>query len=550
MKSIRSKIIILYIAFTVIIVCALLGVSIYSIHTINDRDSEQLLEHIGRENAANINKTFENIENAVGNVEYYAYDQLDQLFGRLYSESFREGYLENVSLLAVNQAIGEEYVLGVYYRLTTDVQEEPIGFGYKIDRATGEYYEDMESIIVEGQATDDLDFYGWYYLPKEAKEPVWIGPYDSAEYGTRIMSYCYPVYVHGRFAGVICMDIDIDAMCDELSEITVYNTGSAVMFDIEGNLLYDEAYAEGLNKADFTDEEATILYATQLSMESGASIDYLSDNGVMKLYANELVNGMTLSVIAPLDEINKTQHNMTVISVIVGVGIALLALVILTLLLRSFLRPLQELAEASEKLAKGDFEVRAEAKSNDEIGQLSKTFNLMADSLKKYFDHFHSLAYTDALTGLNNKAAYEIRRDVIESEIAMGVGKYAVIVMDVNNLKVINDTLGHEKGDILLKHVSECMRKTFVGYPLYRIGGDEFCTIISSSENADILIEKLQATTAERSEEDASLFDGVRYQVAAGAAIFDSRIDSGVDETFNRADAAMYENKKYLKGLA
>ena len=252
---------------------------------------------------------------------------------------------------------------------------------------------------------------------------------------------------------------------------------------------------------------------------------------------------------APLDEINKSQHTMTITIVIVSIAVTLVLLLVLVWLLGNFLKPLQELTQASEKLAGGNFDVRFTHESDDEIGKLSKTFDLMANSLKKYFDHFHSLAYTDQLTGLNNKAAYEIRKDVIDSEVSMGRGDFAVIVMDVNNLKTINDTLGHEKGDVLLMHVTECLRKTFVGYPLYRIGGDEFCTIIGDSVDPEILIERLQSNTAKRSQEDTALFDGVQYQIAAGFAIYDKSVDDDFDAVFNRADKAMYENKRMLKGL-
>ena len=59
----------------------------------------------------------------------------------------------------------------------------------------------------------------------------------------------------------------------------------------------------------------------------------------------------------------------------------------------------------------------------------------MSTSLKRYYDHFHNLAYTDAMTGLNNKAAFETTKEVIESEVKMNRASFTIIVMDVNNLK-------------------------------------------------------------------------------------------------------------------
>ena len=265
----------------------------------------------------------------------------------------------------------------------------------------------------------------------------------------------------------------------------------------------------------------------------------------MKLYACKLVNGMTLCIKAPLKEINSTQRSVLTISLIVSLIVMIVMLLFTFFRINSFLKPLNELTIASKKLEDGNFDVQLHYNEDDELGQLSKTFEMMSNSLKKYFDHFHSLAYTDSLTGLNNKAAYTMTKEVIESEVQMGRASFSIIVMDVNNLKVINDNIGHEKGDLLLKHVTVCLRQAFVGFPLYRIGGDEFCAIINDDKPQN-LIDNLQSITAKMSEEDMKLFN-CPYQIAAGAAVYQKGKDKSFDDVFNRADQAMYENKKMLK---
>ena len=292
------------------------------------------------------------------------------------------------------------------------------------------------------------------------------------------------------------MDVDIDALCSELEQITVYNTGSALLFDVEENLLYNKEHENGLGKEDFTEKETALSKAKNASLKSKHPVEYKTPEGKMKLYACKLVNDMTLCVTAPLSEINSTRTNVVRYSIVLSIVFTVIALVIMFIFINRFLRPLRELTIVSKQLAEGNMEVYLNYKGKDEVGQLTETFGLMASSLKRYFDHFHSLAYTDSLTGLNNKAAYTIMKDVIEGEVQMGRASFTIIVMDVNNLKTINDSIGHEKGDLLLKHVSVCMRKVFVGYPLYRIGGDEFCSIINDSEPQN-LIDRLQSVTAE-----------------------------------------------------
>ena len=238
MKSIRTKIVTVFSVAIVFIVLALLAVSIWGISTMNERDSNQILEHIGRENANVIDSRLENIEHSVGNVYYYAYDQLESLFGNLYSTSFRTEYLEKVGQLAVSEAKGNGYARMVYYRLTNIIREEPMGFFF--EHIGDEKYKALELTDISKYSPDDIEHVGWYYMPKDLKSGCWIGPYNNANYNRRVITYAEPIYVYGRFAGVIGMDIDVSVVCEELSDITVYNTGSAVMFDIEENIFYEK----------------------------------------------------------------------------------------------------------------------------------------------------------------------------------------------------------------------------------------------------------------------------------------------------------------------
>lgn len=547
MKSIQTKIISVVVAFAVFIAVSLTVVSVASINILNKRDSNLLLEHLGRESAVSIDTMLISTEHSVRNIYYYAYDQLESLFGRLYSTTFRAEYMEKVSSLALSEAKNNDYVRSFYYRLTDAIKEDPRGFLYQ--RKGLSDYRELALTELSLYEQDDVEHVGWYYIPKDAKKGVWIGPYNNANLGSRMISYVEPVYVYGRFAGVIGMDIDINVVCNELEEITIYNTGSAVMFDIEDNILYEKAHADGLEKKSFGKGERALLSAAHSALESGHPVKYRSDKENMKLFATKLTNGMTLCVTAPLREINASRHNLLMFSIGFSILLSLAAFAITYFIIRSFLKPLNELTEASKQLSDGHFEVNLSYTKNDEIGQLSKTFGIMSASLKRYYDHFHNLAYTDSLTGLNNKAAFETTKDVIESELRMNRASFTIIVMDVNNLKIINDTIGHEKGDLLLKRVTACMRQTFVGFPLYRIGGDEFCTIINGSANPQNLIKQLQELTAEKSKEDFDLFQ-CPYQIAAGDATYEKRSDKSFDDVFNRADKAMYENKKKLKAQA
>lgn len=542
MKSIQSKIITVTMLFSAFIAVTLIVISVASISILSNRDSNQLLEHLGRENVTSINLMLTSTEHSVKNIYYYAYDQLESLFGKLYSQSFREEYLDKVGQLSISEAKGNPYIRAFYYHLTEQIKDDPHGFYYRKEDSGYKKLASMDPALFTDDSQESLS---WYYLPQKAKKGMWVGPYNEASVDTRVISYVEPVYIYGRFAGVIGMDIDIDVVCQELQKITVYNTGSAVMFDIEDNILYEKDHESGLVQSSFGAAEKALLDATHEALNSSHPVEYLGDNGRMKLFALKLSNDMTLCITAPLKEINSTRRRLMFFSVLISLLILVFALLVVYFVVRNFLRPLNDLTEASKKLADGNFDVTLSYNKDDEVGQLSKTFEVMSASIKRYYDHFHSLAYTDSMTGLNNKAAFDTARNVIESELRMKRASFTIVVMDVNNLKKINDSIGHEKGDLLLKHAALCMRQTFIGFPLYRIGGDEFCTILNNS-NPQVLIEQLQATTAEMSRKDFSIFN-CNYQIAAGSATYTRESDKTFNDVFNRADKAMYENKKILK---
>lgn len=546
MKSIRTKILSL-ILFTVLATAvAILLVAIVCINYLNRKDSNQLLVEIGQKNAAEINATLESMEHSVDSIYNFAHAQFSANPNALDNESVLLIYLDRLRDLTLSEASNTESVLAAYFRLSTDFDEmENPGFLFVEDDMTKRLTQiDLTDISLYDP--DDIEHVGWYYVPQETGKATWVGPYMNRNLGSGMVSYVVPLYLNQEFTAVVGMDIDIDVLCNRVKEITAYETGTALLFDKDGNILYHREYLGGRDRAEFSSEDTVIYNAMQSSLAEGTPISYGSIGEKNKLYAETLSNGMILAITVPTGEINATRRTVILLSILFAVLVLFITVLVATLQTNSFLKPLDDLTNAAEQLSEGNMDVTLYYKGEDEIGTLSRTFEMMSGSLKSYFEHFHGLAYTDNLTGLNNKTAFTMVVDVIDSEIAMGRANFSVIVMDVNNLKTINDTLGHDKGDILLQHVAKILRQSIVGYPLYRVGGDEFCTIVNNVAPQD-LIDRLQHNTKKWSEDDFATF-GVSYQIAAGAASYEKGVDQSFNEVFHRADQLMYENKRKLKG--
>ena len=153
-------------------------------------------------------------------------------------------------------------------------------------------------------------------------------------------------------------------------------------------------------------------------------------------------------------------------------------------------------------------------------------------------------AKIDALTGVKNKFAYIEAEAQLNCEIEEHrQSPFAVSVLDVNDLKKVNDTAGHQAGDKHLREACKIICTIFSHSPVFRIGGDEFAVISRGNdyERIDDLLGQLDAHNAE-----AARTEGI--VIACGMSRFDN--DANVAAVFDRADQNMYENKGALKSTS
>lgn len=156
-------------------------------------------------------------------------------------------------------------------------------------------------------------------------------------------------------------------------------------------------------------------------------------------------------------------------------------------------------------------------------------------------------AYRDTLTSVGSKTAYTKKVKELNEAIHNGQCDFAIVMVDMNDLKKINDVHGHKAGDMYIKGCCHLICETFKHSPVYRIGGDEFVAILQGQdlENRQSLVEGLRNDLSEAySNED--LDPWLRYSAAVGMADYASD-DNTFELVFKRADQAMYEDKKRFK---
>lgn len=151
------------------------------------------------------------------------------------------------------------------------------------------------------------------------------------------------------------------------------------------------------------------------------------------------------------------------------------------LLARSITRPLRALTRSALRLQRGEYRTPIRSTRRDELGALARTLDAMRTAILKRESEVLRLAYSDALTGLANRSRFQARLDGLLHEEEEGGAKTprAVLSMDLDRFKNINDTLGHEVGDYVLKQVADRLRSVLSDRDvLARLGGDEFAILL------------------------------------------------------------------------
>ena len=163
-------------------------------------------------------------------------------------------------------------------------------------------------------------------------------------------------------------------------------------------------------------------------------------------------------------------------------------------------------------------------------------------------DDLNKRVFVDALTSVRNKGGFndyiQGLQERLDSKEPLA---FAVIILDCDNLKTVNDQYGHDKGDVYIKTASELICRVFKHSPVFRIGGDEFAVILENEDyqNRKELTERFDKKADEIRASAENKWEQV--SIALGMAEYDPQSDTSVDDVIHRADKTMYENKRTNK---
>ncbi len=219
----------------------------------------------------------------------------------------------------------------------------------------------------------------------------------------------------------------------------------------------------------------------------------------------------------------------------------------------------------SEKDPRIAEDIRANIKGRDEVTSLANEVVSMIMEIENHIKFLRitnqelaqtkgdvakmsDLAQKDALTGIRNRTAYDKETKKLQMSLSEGNREFGIAMIDLNFLKRINDTYGHDKGNESIKKLCYLVCHVFEHSPVFRIGGDEFVAILENDDfrNRDALLIEFD-DELDRLRELDDLDPWERISAAIGIAVYDSTCDNSVEDVFNRADTIMYECKKSMR---
>ncbi len=168
--------------------------------------------------------------------------------------------------------------------------------------------------------------------------------------------------------------------------------------------------------------------------------------------------------------------------------------------------------------------------------------------MKKRAEQFEKEALMDPLTGVYNRRAFDIRLAQLMEKFRMGEAKFSLILLDIDKFKYINDTLGHQAGDRILKKMAQCLKETFRKNDLIaRYGGDEFVVLVEDMEK-DMAKQRLVIFMKNFKKRRFISHKAGPVDVTVSAGIATPKKGEGVEELIERADKAMYRIKNARHG--
>lgn len=338
----------------------------------------------------------------------------------------------------------------------------------------------------------------WWYGPIEKKSGSWSNPYEwklRDNLSVQVVSYSLPVYIDGEFIGVVGTYYRFNDMSNDIAGIRAFQTGYACLLNEKLDIIVSPNCKSGTRYNSVNLATANGGGFSQMAdelMKNKNGLGYYKKDGENTIIAySRLSNDWILTINPRMDEMYAGMYDL-IFRLLLAIAATLLISGIAAFLLgRRITRPILTLADAAVKIGTGDFSVRVNVNTNDEINVLADSMNSMTENIQLLQHNMERQAYYDELTGARTIVKFKL--DAQEIINCHEDSRFTLIKMDIDQFKLFNGLHGFSEGDrLLVTIVSVLMERMNQQCEIMaRMNADEF-VILFTAENAEAIKNNFQ----------------------------------------------------------
>lgn len=394
-----------------------------------DKSSEIMISECGNV-TSEINASLSRVAQSVDTVSDIAMADLDD-FSKFQTDSaYVSEYTAKMEQVLLNASSNTEGAVCAYLRYNPDFTEPTSGL-FMTRNSTEEAFQSVTPTDFSVYDKSDIEHVGWYYTPVNNGEATWMSPYYNANVGIYMISYVVPLFRDGTNVGIVGMDIDFTMIENIAEDSDTYSTYMPIIVDSGNNVMYCRELDFGSALADAGNTGALIS-----QIESGSDKMVTAKIGSVNRRAvfSPLDNGMKLIVTADGMEIFSENNQLFIRILATILIVCALAVTITVFIVRRMTRPIKSLNEAAQRIAAGELDVSVECSSNDDIGELARSFDMTASQLKNYAGYINELS--------------SVLNDIADGKLDISLtldyqGEFAKLKSALDNItESLNSTLG------------------------------------------------------------------------------------------------------------
>ncbi len=485
MNSVRTRLMIIISAviFGVYLIFAIVSYS--DMTGIIEDSAKARLGAATKERAAMIDARLSLVEHVVNRLSDYVKANVDPARMRS-DESYRSGLLKDMKTECMDLAQLTDLVGTVYIIPDPELYGKPSCVTLERNEFGGFSTAPVTDILKYDET--DWEHVGWYYEPKQKQSKLWVKPYIDKNRNIYMSSFVAPIFMDGEFFGVTGVDLNMEDL-HRIMDFSGTDSTFSMLFSSDGQVLYQKDYPVGLPSFQMDGELQKNEDAVADSYEKTGEIIHIVWNGeTCHMMATRLKNGMILGILIPQKEVESARVRLWRRQLLILLVVMALVFPVLWYALSKIVRPIRELTDATMHISRGELNIPVTYHSNDEIGELARGIRNVSKEMQEYVTFLHTQAYTDSMTGVGNKQAFQALVPTLDKKIREGLADFAILVFDIDSLKETNEKLGYEYGDLMIADCGRIISETFGSDNVFRYGGDEFLAVVENVPDDELKI--------------------------------------------------------------